>query len=299
MYHDSNAPPPVPSNASADSLMPHTGLLLSFDHNDPPFNVDMHHADATLAEPSKPKSFRQQHRPVPIPPVHSSRDAFALLPPINTNLRGFALSDALNPRSDSSALPNAPTSQEVRNLHADGTVRGCLGSKLGSCGAINVIHGSARVFLLRIFWKRLDIPKVLSSICAGSAVNPNELPHLELPRVRSRHEHHRFPSAPPELQPGYVPDSTMEIDGPAFGGACTGIKIEWPAEMSFWFTFPFHRITLLGDDADKGDLPFDLEIDERGKIITAWSKKCRKTTTLHSPHCQECDAISECLDDLA
>ncbi|KAJ7888001.1 hypothetical protein B0H13DRAFT_1627217, partial [Mycena leptocephala] len=80
---------------------------------------------------------------------------------------------------------------------------------------------------------------------------------------------------------------------------CTGIKIEWPAEMSFWLTFPFHRITLLGDDAHEGDLPFDLEIHERGKIITAWSKKCRKTTTLHFPHCQECDAISEHLDGLA
>jgi hypothetical protein len=90
----------------------------------------------------------------------------------------------------------------------------------------------------------------------------------------------------------------MDIDGPTFGGACTGIKIEWPAEMSFWLTFPFHRITLLGDDAHEGDLPFDLEIHECGKIITAWSKKCRKTTTLHSPHCQECDAISERLDDL-
>jgi hypothetical protein len=91
----------------------------------------------------------------------------------------------------------------------------------------------------------------------------------------------------------------MDVDGPTFGGACAGIKIEWPPEMSFRLTFPFHRITLLGDDTDEGDLPFDLEIYERGKIITAWSKKCRKATTLHSPHCQECDTISERLDDLA
>ncbi|KAJ7154444.1 hypothetical protein C8R43DRAFT_885149 [Mycena crocata] len=50
---------------------------------------------------------------------------------------------------------------------------------------------------------------------------------------------------------------------------------------------------------DEGDLPFEIEIHERGKRVIVWSKKCLKTSTPHSPHCQECESLHARLDDLA
>ncbi|KAJ7728307.1 hypothetical protein B0H14DRAFT_2410080 [Mycena olivaceomarginata] len=88
----------------------------------------------------------------------------------------------------------------------------------------------------------------------------------------------------------------MDVDPPSSGGNCAGVALEWPEDIPFHSTFPFHRLTLLGDD---GDLPFDIEIRQRGKVVTAWSKKCRNTSTLFSAHCQECDGIRKRLNDLA
>jgi hypothetical protein len=50
---------------------------------------------------------------------------------------------------------------------------------------------------------------------------------------------------------------------------------------------------------DEGDLPFEIEIHDRGKVITVWSKRCKRSTTQYSPHCQECDALHGRLQELA
>ncbi|KAJ7899161.1 hypothetical protein B0H14DRAFT_2556730 [Mycena olivaceomarginata] len=74
------------------------------------------------------------------------------------------------------------------------------------------------------------------------------------------------------------------------------LNLEWPQELSFRMTFPFHRLTLRGDE---GDLPFEIEIHDRGKVITVWSKRCKRSTTEYSPHCHECDALRGRLEELA
>jgi hypothetical protein len=68
----------------------------------------------------------------------------------------------------------------------------------------------------------------------------------------------------------------------------SGVDIEWASDIPFHFSFPFHCLTLLRDE---GDLAFEIEIHQRGEVVTVWSKECRKTTTLFSGHCQECDGI--------
>jgi hypothetical protein len=50
---------------------------------------------------------------------------------------------------------------------------------------------------------------------------------------------------------------------------------------------------------DEGDLLFEIEIHERGEVITVWSKRCKKSTTQYSPHCHECSALHGRLEDLA
>lgn len=86
------------------------------------------------------------------------------------------------------------------------------------------------------------------------------------------------------------------IDRLGFGGACAGLDLEWPEDLSFRLTFPFHRCNIHGDE---GDLPFDIEIHDRGRVVTVWSKRCRKQPNAHSHHCHECDALRGRLEDLA
>ncbi|KAJ7852166.1 hypothetical protein B0H14DRAFT_3450885 [Mycena olivaceomarginata] len=120
-------------------------------------------------------------------------------------------------------------------------------------------------------------------------MNSPSLQFIEESPTNQRRMPERFSSAPPQLQP-------MDIDHPAYGGACAGLNLEWPEELSFRLTFPFHRLTLRGDE---GDLPFEIEIHERGEVITVWSKRCKKSTTQYSPHCHECSALHGRLEDLA
>ncbi|KAK7012371.1 hypothetical protein R3P38DRAFT_3019043 [Favolaschia claudopus] len=108
--------------------------------------------------------------------------------------------------------------------------------------------------------------------------------------------HQRFSSAPPELQPGFVPRDEPVVNRPGFGGECSGLNVEWPSDLSFRLTFPFHRLTLRGED---GDLPFEIEIHDHGRTVTVWSKACLRSTTPHSAHCQNCDAIHGRLEDIA
>jgi hypothetical protein len=88
----------------------------------------------------------------------------------------------------------------------------------------------------------------------------------------------------------------MDVDRPGLSGACSGVDIEWASDIPFHFSFPFHCLTLLKDE---GDLAFEIEIHQRGEVVTVWSKECQKTTTLFSGHCQECDGIHKRLGELA
>ena len=89
-------------------------------------------------------------------------------------------------------------------------------------------------------------------------------------------------SAPPGA---YVPISSTPV-------RCPGVCIQWPPELgAFNEIFPFHRV------GPHGDLPFNIEIRERGSKVVAWSKDCEKYTP-HSSSCQACHSILWRLDDL-
>ncbi|KAK6992977.1 hypothetical protein R3P38DRAFT_3078646 [Favolaschia claudopus] len=113
-----------------------------------------------------------------------------------------------------------------------------------------------------------------------------------------RLSHHRILCAP---QTPAAVHSSMEVDEPEFesAGLCSGLRLEWPPELPFRSTFPFHRLSFLGDDPDECALRLEIEIRERGKVIDVWSKECRRITTPHSPHCQACEGIRGRLEDLA
>jgi hypothetical protein len=51
--------------------------------------------------------------------------------------------------------------------------------------------------------------------------------------------------------------------------------------------------------SDEGDLPLEIKIHDRGKVITVWSQRCKRSTTQCSPHYQECDALHGRLQELA
>ncbi|KAJ7429781.1 hypothetical protein B0H11DRAFT_2257746 [Mycena galericulata] len=104
------------------------------------------------------------------------------------------------------------------------------------------------------------------------------------------------PFSPPAPESQFGRPDAMDIDRPGFGGACAGLDLEWPEDLSFRLTFPFHRCNIHGDE---GDLPFDIEIHDRGRVVTVWSKRCRKQPNAHSHHCHECDALRGRLEDLA
>jgi hypothetical protein len=77
---------------------------------------------------------------------------------------------------------------------------------------------------------------------------------------------------------------------------CAGIDIDsWPQDIVFSKTFPFHRARIL---TDEGDLPFDIEIRERGKSVFAYSKACDGRPTIFAPRCHQCQGLSPRLKEL-
>ncbi|KAK7059407.1 hypothetical protein R3P38DRAFT_2496243 [Favolaschia claudopus] len=79
---------------------------------------------------------------------------------------------------------------------------------------------------------------------------------------------------------------------------CPGVVVQWPLDLDIKLNekFPFHRIPI---GRSNGDLPFYIELHERGDKMIAWSKTCTGCPTLFATHCHECDRILPRLDSLA
>ncbi|KAK7016105.1 hypothetical protein R3P38DRAFT_3569764 [Favolaschia claudopus] len=96
---------------------------------------------------------------------------------------------------------------------------------------------------------------------------------------------------PASASPPSVPDPTVPK-------TCPGVVVQWPLDLDIKLNekFPFHRIPI---GRWNGDLPFYIELHERGDKIIAWSKTCTGCPTLFATHCHECDRIIPRLDSLA
>ncbi|KAK6981400.1 hypothetical protein R3P38DRAFT_2578449 [Favolaschia claudopus] len=114
----------------------------------------------------------------------------------------------------------------------------------------------------------------------------------------------RGPSVPPSpnLSRGpSVPPSPLifsPLPDPTVPKTCPGVVVRWPLDLDIKLNekFPFHRIPI---GRSKGDLPFYIELHDRGDKIIAWSKTCTGCPTLFATHCHECDRIIPRLDSLA
>lgn len=79
---------------------------------------------------------------------------------------------------------------------------------------------------------------------------------------------------------------------------CSGVVVDWPLDLDLKLnqTFPFHRVPI---GRSRGDLPFYIEVHDRGEKIIAWSNSCTRQPTPYSAHCHECDGIPRRIDRLA
>ncbi|KAJ7697528.1 hypothetical protein B0H14DRAFT_2649829 [Mycena olivaceomarginata] len=296
----------APDDPPLPSPHPDSGLLLSFDHDD---GVEFEMA-AEAARPAAPVNFHDTQPPPSSAALLSAPTTEELLQLLRTNrlncranavnyweLQCYQCSSWISTSIDAVRQLQSPGQMKTLEQHmrsktcqrearkpASGASFSVPRSSLGSPTDYSPLSPSGSV-----------PPWSPQSLAGSPPLSPEMdsplLPHPAYDSQRKRCE--RFSSALPELPPLFHEQNT---DRPGFGGACTGLDVDWPPELSFRLTFPFHCVSLLGDD---GDLPFELEIHERGRLVTVWSKKCRQQTTPYSPHCEECDSLHGRLKELA